>query len=625
MASALSLERDRCDGLVALQSAMSKHHAEQMEELQMAISLMREELMGVEGHALMTSSINEARERQKLDALRLSQQAASREAARSRQEAIDLRAELEQLRTALEVEGKFPTGVTAAGRRLPSVAEVRESLLTPPSAALSTALGSSPGSSFSQPGSSSSQNLERTVWTQQVQEVLTQSAERRSGRRLTRQSPSKRPAGAVVGAWATPPREASSWASRHGAAADDEDVADEGTPHVPTTTPHVPTTTPHVPDSPLLRLLSDAARALRNTSMATPPATCTRSFAALATGMVSPTRAGPTIQPPSSRHPAAQHGAGEAATTAGGVPRAGTPEVQALLRYSMLEAAEQWHQTEVLRGQVFELTGQIVDLTRQLEVAQRHAKASAARTAALEASAHENAAMVQAAAEAALRTAREQEAVRAAESEARVARARRQSRDTQQSCETATEEANRARAAAAAEVARAHDELAVAKEVAEAAASSARREAAAQATLATKAIEEARRIEQEARRTEQRAEASVAAAREEVSSTKEEAAAELARLRRVMAAADELRKEEAERQAFEADERVREAREAANQARQVAADAERRAREEAERTKAALHEAQSAMSVAVARHASAGQVAHEIAMRAEVAMDRGDH
>ena len=384
MASALSSERERCDGLVALQSAMSKHHAEQMEELQMAISLMREELMGVEGHALMTSSINEARERQKLDALRLSQQAASREAARSRQEAIDLRAELEQLRTALEVEGKFPTGVTAAGRRLPSVAEVRESLLTPPSAALSTALGSSPGSSFSQPGSSSSQNLERTVWTQQVQEVLTQSAERRSGRRLTRQSPSKRPAGAVVGAWATPPREASSWASRHGAAADDEDVP------------------AHVPDSPLLRLLSDAARALRNTSMATPPATCTRSFAALATGMVSPTRAGPTIQPPSSRHPAAQHGAGEAATTAGGVPRAGTPEVQALLRYSMLEAAEQWHQTEVLRGQVFELTGQIVDLTRQLEVAQRHAKASAARTAALEASAHENAAMVQAAAEAAL-------------------------------------------------------------------------------------------------------------------------------------------------------------------------------------------------------------------------------
>ena len=607
MASALSLERERCDGLVALQSAMSKHHAEQMEELQMAISLMREELMGVEGHALMTSSINEARERQKLDALRLSQQAASREAARSRQEAIDLRAELEQLRTALEVEGKFPTGVTAAGRRLPSVAEVRESLLTPPSAALSTALGSSPGSSFSQPGSSSSQNLERTVWTQQVQEVLTQSAERRSGRRLTRQSPSKRPTGAVVGAWATPPREASSWASRHGAAADDEDVA------------------AHVPDSPLLRLLSDAARALRNTSMATPPATCTRSFAALATGMVSPTRAGPTIQPPSSRHPAAQHGAGEAATTAGGVPRAGTPEVQALLRYSMLEAAEQWHQTEVLRGQVFELTGQIVDLTRQLEVAQRHAKASAARTAALEASAHENAAMVQAAAEAALRTAREQEAVRAAESEARVARARRQSMDTQQSCETATEEANRARAAAAAEVARAHDELAVAKEVAEAAASSARREAAAQATLATKAIEEARRIEQEARRTEQRAEAAVAAAREEVSSTKEAAAAELARLRRVMAAADELRKEEAERQAFEADERVREAREAANQALQVAADAERRAREEAERTKAALHEAQSAMSVAVARHASAGQVAHEIAMRAEVAMDRGDH
>ena len=613
MASALSLERERCDGLVALQSAMSKHHAEQMEELQMAISLMREELMGVEGHALMTSSINEARERQKLDALRLSQQAASREAARSRQEAIDLRAELEQLRTALEVEGKFPTGVTAAGRRLPSVAEVRESLLTPPSAALSTALGSSPGSSFSQPGSSSSQNLERTVWTQQVQEVLTQSAERRSGRRLTRQSPSKRPTGAVVGAWATPPREASSWASRHGAAADDEG------------TPHVPTTTPHVPDSPLLRLLSDAARALRNTSMATPPATCTRSFAALATGMVSPTRAGPTIQPPTSRHPAAQHGAGEAATTAGGVPRAGTPEVQALLRYSMLEAAEQWHQTEVLRGQVFELTGQIVDLTRQLELAQRHAKASAARTAALEASAHENAAMVQAAAEAALRTAREQEAVRAAESEARVARARRQSMDTQQSCETATEEANRARAAAAAEVARAHDELAVAKEVAEAAASSARREAAAQATLATKAIEEARRIEQEARRTEQRAEAAVAAAREEVSSTKEEAAAELARLRRVMAAADELRKEEAERQAFEADERVREAREAANQALQVAADAERRAREEAERTKAALHEAQSAMSVAVARHASAGQVAHEIAMRAEVAMDRGDH
>ena len=605
MASALSSERERCDGLVALQSAMSKHHAEQMEELQMAISLMREELMGVEGHALMTSSINEARERQKLDALRLSQQAASREAARSRQEAIDLRAELEQLRTALEVEGKFPTGVTAAGRRLPSVAEVRESLLTPPSAALSTALGSSPGSSFSQPGSSSSQNLERTVWTQQVQEVLTQSAERRSGRRLTRQSPSKRPAGAVVGAWATPPREASSWASRHGAAADDDDV---------------PTTTPQVPDSPLLRLLADAARALRNTSTATPPATCTRSFAALASGKVSPTRGEPGRQPPSSsRHRDAQRGAGEAAATGG------TPEVQALLRHSMLEAAEQWHQTEVLRGQVFELTGQIVDLTRQLEEAQRRAKAAAARTAALEASAHENAAMVQAAAEAALRTAREQEAVRAAESEARVARARRQSMDTQQSCETATEEANRARAAAAAEVARAHDELAVAKEVAEAAASSARREAAAQATLATKAIEEARRIEQEARRTEQRAEAAVAAAREEVSSTKEEAAAELARLRRVMAAADELRKEEAERQAFEADERVREAREAANQALQVAADAERRAREEAERTKAALHEAQSAMSVAVARHASAGQVAHEIAMRAEVAMDRGDH
>ena len=68
----------------------------------------------------------------------------------------------------------------------------------------------------------------------------------------------------------------------------------------------------------------------------------------------------------------------------------------------MLEAAEQWHQTEVLRGQVFELTGQIVDLTRQLEESQRRAKAAAARTAALEASAHENAAMVQAAAEAAL-------------------------------------------------------------------------------------------------------------------------------------------------------------------------------------------------------------------------------
>jgi hypothetical protein len=57
---------------------------------------------------------------------------------------------------------------------------------------------------------------------------------------------------------------------------------------------------------------------------------------------------------------------------------------------------------------------------------------------------------------------------------------------------------------------------------------------------------------------------------------------------------------------------------------QEAAAAERRARDEAERTKAALHEAQSAMSLAVARHASAGQVAHEIALRAEVAMDRGD-
>ena len=68
----------------------------------------------------------------------------------------------------------------------------------------------------------------------------------------------------------------------------------------------------------------------------------------------------------------------------------------------MLEAAEQWHQTEVLRGQVFELTGQIVDPTHQLEEAQRRAKAAAACTAALEASAHENAAIVQAAAEAAL-------------------------------------------------------------------------------------------------------------------------------------------------------------------------------------------------------------------------------
>jgi hypothetical protein len=159
---------------------MSKRHAEQTEELQMAIALMREELMGVEERALMTSSINEARERQQLDtarlgqqacahhgaspspqvraqldALRLGQQAASREVAISRQEASDLRAELEQLRTALEAEGKFPTGA-ATGMRLPSVAEVRESLLTPQSAALGSALGSSssqPDSSSTRPGS----------------------------------------------------------------------------------------------------------------------------------------------------------------------------------------------------------------------------------------------------------------------------------------------------------------------------------------------------------------------------------------------------------------------------------------------------------------------------------------
>jgi hypothetical protein len=79
---------------------------------------------------------------------------ASREVAISRQEANDLRAELEQLRTALEAEGKFPTGA-ATGMRQPSVAEVRESLLTPQSAALGSALGSS----SSQPGSSSSQSL----------------------------------------------------------------------------------------------------------------------------------------------------------------------------------------------------------------------------------------------------------------------------------------------------------------------------------------------------------------------------------------------------------------------------------------------------------------------------------
>ena len=94
--------------------------------------------------------------RAQLDALRLGPQAASREVAISRQEASDLRAELEQLRTALEAEGKFPTGAaTAPGRRLPSVAEVRESLLTPQSAALGSALGSS----SSQPDSSSSQSL----------------------------------------------------------------------------------------------------------------------------------------------------------------------------------------------------------------------------------------------------------------------------------------------------------------------------------------------------------------------------------------------------------------------------------------------------------------------------------
>jgi len=52
---------------------------------------------------------------------------ASREVAISRQEASDLRAELKQLRTALEAEGKFPTGA-ATGMRLLSVAEVRESL-----------------------------------------------------------------------------------------------------------------------------------------------------------------------------------------------------------------------------------------------------------------------------------------------------------------------------------------------------------------------------------------------------------------------------------------------------------------------------------------------------------------
>ena len=80
---------------------------------------------------------------------------ASREVAISRQEASDLRAELEQLRTALEAEGKFPTGA-ATGMRLPSVAEVRESLLTPQSAALGSALGSSssqPDSSSTRPGS----------------------------------------------------------------------------------------------------------------------------------------------------------------------------------------------------------------------------------------------------------------------------------------------------------------------------------------------------------------------------------------------------------------------------------------------------------------------------------------
>ena len=100
---------------------MSICEYEQTEELQMAIALMREELMGVVERALMTSSINEARERQQLDArrlgqhacahhgaspspqvraqldaLRLGQQAASREVAISRQEASDLRAELEQ-------------------------------------------------------------------------------------------------------------------------------------------------------------------------------------------------------------------------------------------------------------------------------------------------------------------------------------------------------------------------------------------------------------------------------------------------------------------------------------------------------------------------------------------------
>jgi hypothetical protein len=69
----LSSERDRCDGLVVLQSAISTQSRRQ--ELQMAIALMREELMGVEERALMTSSINEARERQQLDARRLDQHA----------------------------------------------------------------------------------------------------------------------------------------------------------------------------------------------------------------------------------------------------------------------------------------------------------------------------------------------------------------------------------------------------------------------------------------------------------------------------------------------------------------------------------------------------------------------